>query len=133
MNVWSSGSWRVEFGVPSLKFQSQLVGLPPDVSRNMTVKGATPLRVDGANVPLPLNAAFGAVPPGTTAAAGRRHAGLDREHRRRGHRDLPPKMFLMPGVIRSNVHDRLTVAESPMSSARAIATRIAEDGGRRRR
>ena len=42
----------------------------------------------------------------------------------------PPRMFLMPGVIRSNVHDRLTVAASPMSSARAIATRVAEDGGR---
>ena len=32
------------------------------MSRNVTVNGATPVRVDGASVPLPVKAAFGAVP-----------------------------------------------------------------------
>src|SRR4029079_9251223 len=114
-NVCWSGSCRVDVVPSSGNVHSQLVGFPPEVSRNVTVKGAAPESVDGASVPLPVKAAFGAVPTGPPPI-------VEVIPLLTGKTDdaetvmLPPSMFLMPGVIRSNVQDRSTVAESPMSS-----------------
>src|SRR5687767_14374194 len=55
VNTWSSGSCKVELGEPSLKSHSQLVGLPPEVSRKTTLKGAGPLSDEGDTSPLPVN------------------------------------------------------------------------------
>src|ERR671918_2705937 len=114
--MWSSGSWRVEFGLLSLKSHSQLVGLPPDVSRKTIVQGATQLIDDGATVESPVNAAFGGLPAGAppppavipllTGKTDDVETAI-----------VPPKMSRMPGVIRLNVHDSCTEAASPMSSA----------------
>jgi hypothetical protein len=114
VKVWSSGSCRVDVVPSSGNVQSQLVGLPPEVSRNVTVNGATPERVDGASMPLPVKAALGAVPEGPLLIA----LVIPLLTGNTDDADtvtLPPTMFLIPGVMRLKVHDRLTVAESPMS------------------
>ena len=95
---------------------SQLVGLPPDVSRKVTVNGAVPLTEFGASVPLPVNAAFGALPTGPPPP-------VDVIPLLTGKTDddateiEPPRTSRIPGVMRVNVQDKATDAESPMSSA----------------
>ena len=107
--------------MPSLKFQRQPVGLPPDVSRNTTVKGACRDRVEGASVPLPVNAAFGAVPTAPPPPPVAVIPDLTGKTDDAETVMLPPTMFEMTGVITLNVHERLTLAVSPMSVARAVA------------
>src|SRR5688572_15444812 len=90
---------------------SQLVGLPPEVSRKTTLKGAGPLSDEGATSPFPVKAAFGGVRPvlpsltvmplftGKTADA---DTLTD-----------PPRMAEMPGVMTPNVQVIATSASSP--------------------
>ena len=95
-----------------MKSHDHPVGLPPEVSRNVTVNGAAPESVEGASVPLPVNAAFGALPTGPPPPEVAVIPDFTGNTDDAETVTLPPTMFRMPGVIRLNVHDRLTVAAS---------------------
>src|SRR6478672_3139489 len=50
VNVWISGSWAGDVEIApsgSVNVHSHWVGLPPDVSRNSTLNGTTPVIVAG--------------------------------------------------------------------------------------
>src|SRR5688572_11726051 len=112
-NRWSRGSCWIEISStePSLKSHCQLVGLPPEVSRKTTLNGAGPLNDEGDTSPLPVNAAFGGLPPVVpsltvmpvlTGKTAEDDTATD-----------PPRMLEMPGVMIPNVQVRATSASSP--------------------
>ena len=120
--VWLSGSWSDDVDVPpsgSVNVHSHWVGLPPDVSRNSTLNGATPVIVAGAETdvmtPFPLNAALGGLPPPPAPLPLAVIPVLTGKLELAATMTVPPTTLAMPGVMTWKRQPICTCPVSPMS------------------